>query len=520
MKKVAIYDKWLSTLGGGEKVATVMAETLAKNGYDVDLISSFDVDKAQIEDKMGVDLKKVKIIPWYERSYSKLLPKTKKYDLFINVTYLDHLPSGAKKSIFYVHFPTPIRTTVLGFIKYDTILPFLRKFLIIPEIQSGITPVDDIYTRGGRWLGKNNTIVFLNTPKEFTLVMRIYIEQLSYFSLDKISFSSPNSDLNVDDKHIDYNFNVCVFRLKIKSRVNNVAININIDEDMSMNGFGLVSMTIRDLRFFIWNLIKKYMPRYEMALYGSSSYKPAQGLNSYDLFLSNSEFTKFWTKKYWGKDSSILYPPVDTHVFKPGIKKNIILSVGRFFVGGHSKRHDVLLSVFKRMVDEKLIDSSWELHFVGGVAGGKDHSEYLNKLRTESKGYNVFFHLYLSFKGLKKLFSEAKVYWHATGYGEDPKLSPISFEHFGITVVEAMSSGAVPIVFRGGGLIETVEDGIGYTWNTQKELIEKTLEVIKNPGKMRSLSKKAIEKSKSFSRAIFENRFLDYIKKLTSDAKK
>src|SRR3990172_11931310 len=99
--KVAIYDKWLSALGGGEKVATVMAEVLAKKGHEVHLVSGFEVDKQELAEKMGVDLAKVKNVALYERSYERLLPKTKKYDLFINVSFLDHLPSEAKSSIYY-----------------------------------------------------------------------------------------------------------------------------------------------------------------------------------------------------------------------------------------------------------------------------------------------------------------------------------------------------------------------------------------------------------------------------------
>jgi hypothetical protein len=98
--KIGVYDKWLSSFGGGEKVATVMAECLSNAGYKVDLISNFDVEKEELEKKMGVNLPKVRMVFWPERSYQKLDSKTKKYDLFINVIFFDHLPSKAKKSIF------------------------------------------------------------------------------------------------------------------------------------------------------------------------------------------------------------------------------------------------------------------------------------------------------------------------------------------------------------------------------------------------------------------------------------
>jgi glycosyltransferase involved in cell wall biosynthesis len=511
--KIAIYDKWLSTMGGGEKVATVMAEVLSKSGHDVDLVSNFEVDKKELQEKMDVDLSKVNVVPWYERSYFKLLPKTEKYDILINVSFLDHMPSRAKKSIYYIHFPTPMKTTFLGFMKYEKILPFLRKFLIIPEIVSGIKPVDDVYTRSGRWLDSENTIVFSNTPKNFSLTLRIYVEQLSLSSLKSIDFKSPNANVKVADSYIEHYFNVAVFKLKISSAESNPIIKIYINEDTKLNGFGLVSMGVMNFRFILWNFLKRYMPRYEMALYGSSSYKPGEGLDSYGLFLANSEFTKFWTKKYWNKEASILYPPIDTDKFRPGKKRNIILNVGRFFLGGHSKKQDVLISAFKKMIDEKMIESSWELHLVGGVAGGKEHSDYLNKIREEAKGYNVYFHLFLPFDGLKKLYSEAKIYWHATGFGEDQNSEPIAFEHFGITVVEAMSAGAVPVVFNGGGLTETVDKDSGFTWNSKNQLMNLTTKIVKDSDLWFKLSKGAIERSKNFSRNRFENELLKYVDK-------
>src|SRR3990172_7424898 len=122
--RIGIYAKWMETLGGGEKVATVMAETLADSGNKVDLISTFKITKKEIERKMAVDLSKVTMVAWEERSYARLEAKTRKYDLFINTTFLDHQENLAKKSIYYVHFPSPIRRTLLGLVKYEALIPF------------------------------------------------------------------------------------------------------------------------------------------------------------------------------------------------------------------------------------------------------------------------------------------------------------------------------------------------------------------------------------------------------------
>ena len=61
---------------------------------------------------------------------------------------------------------------------------------------------------------------------------------------------------------------------------------------------------------------------------------------------------------------------------------------------------------------------------------------------------------------LDALYRGAAVYWHATGLDEDIDDDPVRAEHFGITTVEAMSAGAVPVVIAAGGQPEIVRDGV------------------------------------------------------------
>lgn len=508
--KIAIYDKWLHTLGGGEKVATVMAEVLSKDGHEVDLISSFEIDRDILSEMMGVDLSKVNLVVWYERSAQVLFPKTKKYDLFINLSFLDHTPSSAKKSVYYVLFPTPIKRTLLGFLKYETILPVLRRFLLIPEVFSGLNPIEDVYTRGGKWLREKNTIVFSNTPSDFILKLSIYAEKLKANTLDEVEFSSSNVSVEVLDKYVDHNTNVLTYKLHIKGS-ENPALIVRLGDSKNLNSYGLVSMTVRNLRFFAWNVIKKFLPEYEMALYGSSEYKPAEGLETYDKFWTISEFSKKWTKIYWGKEADILSPPIETEQFSPGSKKNLILNVGRFFVGGHSKRQDILLEVFKEMVDKKEIEKSWELHFVGGVAGGEEHAKYVRDLEEKAQGYNVKFHLFASFEKLKKLYSQAKIYWHGTGYGESESSHPIRLEHFGITPLEAMASGAVPIVYSAGGPKEVVDAKSGFVWKNKEQLKSMTIKLTEDDKLRKSKAQHAQKKATNYSIEEFEKKLKNIV---------
>ena len=70
------------------------------------------------------------------------------------------------------------------------------------------------------------------------------------------------------------------------------------------------------------------------------------------------------------------------------------------------------------------------------------------------------------------------MYWHAQGYGEDADADPKTQEHFGITTVEAMSAGCVPVVYATAGPREVVE-GLqdAGLWRTVEELRAETVRI-------------------------------------------
>ena len=59
-------------------------------------------------------------------------------------------------------------------------------------------------------------------------------------------------------------------------------------------------------------------------------------------------------------------------------------------------------------------------------------------------------------------------------------------EHFGITTVEAMAAGCVPVVINKAGQREIVEDGVsGFLWNTWGELKDRT-QLLAEDGNLRT----------------------------------
>ena len=106
-----------------------------------------------------------------------------------------------------------------------------------------------------------------------------------------------------------------------------------------------------------------------------------------------------------------------------------------------------------------------------------------------------------------ELYGKAKIFWHGTGYGVNENLEPEKMEHFGITTVEAMSFGAVPVVINKGGQKETVENGVnGFRWDNEKECVENTKKLIDNDDLRKQMAILSAERSKNYSIEEFYNR--------------
>lgn len=202
-----------------------------------------------------------------------------------------------------------------------------------------------------------------------------------------------------------------------------------------------------------------------------------------DRIICNSHFTKKIIDKEYGVNSSVWYPPVAIDNFAPQKKENLIIAVGRFETTMNVKRQDILVSVFKRMVDEGL--SGWKLILVGGSLAKEKDNLFLKKLKKQAQGYPIEFEVNASFGELKETYSKAKIFWHAAGFGIDEKKEPERVEHFGMTTVESMASGCWPLVYSAGGQKEIFKNFSQKNlclWTKKRELSSKTKKIIaQNP---------------------------------------
>lgn len=224
--------------------------------------------------------------------------------------------------------------------------------------------------------------------------------------------------------------------------------------------------------------------------------------------ICNSYFTKSFIDKEYGVKSIVIYPPVDVKEFRPRRKEDLIFSVGRFSQLEQAKRQDVLIKAFKKFFDSGYSD--WKLVLAGGTEVGVD--DYVKKLRRSAKNYPIRILESPSFSQIKELYGKAKVFWMASGYGIEEKKNPKKVEHFGITTVEAMAAGAVPIIFAAGGHKEIIADGEnGFLWKDTNSLLKSTKRIIEEKGLMKKLSTKAKIDSGVYEYERFEEEIIEFI---------
>ncbi len=164
------------------------------------------------------------------------------------------------------------------------------------------------------------------------------------------------------------------------------------------------------------------------------------------LVLTNSEYTRKAISNAFNIDARILYPPVDIDTFQEIALK--------------SNQRDDMVLVISRIAPDKQIENAIDVaRIMRGRGIGKvmtiagnlhyyDH-HYYQQLKNMIADYDLSEYVSLqtniSFSRLIQLMQLAKVYFH-------PRID----EHFGISIVEAMASGLVPVVSNIGGHTEFV----------------------------------------------------------------
>ena len=253
-----------------------------------------------------------------------------------------------------------------------------------------------------------------------------------------------------------------------------------------------------------WLFARKNYLHFQVPFRHHSSLLDKLKLALIQKIICNSKFTENYIKlQYITQNTAVLYPPIDLPS-KPTttLKGQQILSVGRFDNILNTKRHDILIQAFKEFYKT---NKQYKLILAGGSIDTS--SEYINKLKSSVAKLPVELKFNITTDELITLYQNSSIYWHAAGYGVDEKTNPENTEHFGISIVEAMSYGCVVFAPQKGGIKEIINNQKnGYFYETFKELASKTNNYVQqnNPNQIRT---QAIKTSKLFEKDNFVKNF-------------
>lgn len=224
--------------------------------------------------------------------------------------------------------------------------------------------------------------------------------------------------------------------------------------------------------------------------------------NNMDCLIANSPYTRQWSKRYLETDQvEIVEPPV---IITPGTlnthKKKLIVTAGRFT---GAKNVGTLIDAF---ISSEYLVNNYTYHLIGAL--NPSEKEYFDTLKAKAKGYPVQFFVNLDRDAFSSQLDEAVLYWHGMGYGADLETYPERTEHFGITVVEAMSAGCVPIVFDQGGPADIVQTHqCGLTWNSPADLVAQTEAMLQDKMRLDYFSEQAYSAARQYSVEHFMEKF-------------
>jgi L-malate glycosyltransferase len=224
-----------------------------------------------------------------------------------------------------------------------------------------------------------------------------------------------------------------------------------------------------------------------------------QRFSSYRVRTALSTFAQTWVRRRWDVDVEVLYPPNDI-AFPDVPKENAIVSVGRFTTTTVSKAQDELVRLFRDRLRRDTASPAWNYYCLGQIGDVPADREYFARVQGEAHGQPIQVEGDVDRDRLKDLLARSRIYWHGAGLDIDEERTPHLCEHFGLSTVEAMAAGAVPVVIRRGGQREIVRHGIdGFLCDSFDEMAMHTQRLIEDRELCARMSCQARARAAEFS---------------------
>ncbi|HEV2889472.1 MAG TPA: glycosyltransferase [Frankiaceae bacterium] len=511
MRRAAVYNRFWHSMGGGERHSGKIAEVLAADGWHVDLIGHTDVGRDSLADHLGLDLSgtTLRVVP--DKGDAALVELSEEYDLFVNATFMSRLAPRAKRNVYLCYFPTPFDYNVE---RWRQVV--LRH--VAPRIARGLP---DHLTHGLGWYppegglrrswvwsqGDGVVVIPRGRRKKVSMLLgrpggdpvELTLRDGEGTVLARVTvtpdFRKHTFDLGAGTDGMELHF---------VSETFTPAVNDNRDLGVAVSRLRLVDGDGGMRWYVVHRLPWLTLDPTDLSF-----------LESYDEVLANSEYTRGWIQKLWKRDAAVLFPPIRINDLEPSATRTTsIVTVGRFFRPGlgHAKRQLEMVRMFGEMYRAGGLEG-WTLHVVGGCEPSQ--VPYLEEVRAAGAGLPVELHPNAPRSEVERLLDEASVFWSATGFGENEDKAPWAMEHFGMTTVEAMAGGCVPVVIDRAGQREIVRHDVdGFRWSTPAELAQYTRMIASDDALRARLAGSAVKRAAAFSEDAFAERWREIAKDL------
>ena len=191
-----------------------------------------------------------------------------------------------------------------------------------------------------------------------------------------------------------------------------------------------------------------------------------------DEVAANSSWTRGHMDELWNKGSRIktIYPPCDTSDFIKRIsltaeRRNMMISFAQF---RPEKQHELQLRIWSKILEDPRVPRDAMFHLIG-TCRGPDDEQIVKDLRKQAVQLGIEnrirFEINVDRDKLYDLFQNAKVAIHT-----------MEFEHFGIAIVELMSSGIITVAHNSAGpksdIIGPSKEPVGYLGSTLDHYVD------------------------------------------------
>jgi glycosyltransferase involved in cell wall biosynthesis len=472
--KIGVYNLYWTTFGGGEQQAFGVVDALTEH-HDIELIGPDRLDLDEARERLGARLDGVTFRQVHNDEYAASLASMD-YELFINHTYRSTARNLARHGLYFVMFPHELD-------QQSTVNQVVRK--AGGRFAAPVRVLGGVYSKKGESLmvgpvalqiGPEVQSVELELRSAVPQAITVVSAHRGSIARDVIVDGSTRVTVPVDDR-------LAILGIDRMGEMLDLAGAIRI-AGLWVDGHKIAASPQSITQRLVVSSNRSF-------------------LDTYDDISSNSDYTQEWTRRWWQRDSVVITPPV--RLRSPGPKEQLIVSVGRFFgeQSGHSKRQLEMVQAFRTLIERGA--TGWRLVLIGGCSGAD--REYAMKVREAAEGLPVELRLSAPGAVLDAHLASASIYWHAAGYGADLQQNPERAEHFGIAPVEAMSAGAVPVVFDAAGPASVVRHGVdGLKYHTLDELVDLTLRLIADEPYRAQLAEAARVRAEEYDLAHFDTK--------------